>query len=216
MSKIALFGATGTIGSRVLDEALDRGHEVRAVVRNPAKLTKDAPGLAVVTGDVLDPESVAEAAKGQDVVISAVGGGDGPGHIATIKPSAEALVAGLRTLGAKAPRLVFVGGAGSLRKPDGTQVWDAEGLPEFLLQIMHAHGDALDFCRTVSDVKWTCLSPAATIEPGERTGVYRTAKDDLIVDASGDSRISTEDFAVALLDEIERPHHIGERFTVGD
>ncbi|WP_217546426.1 NAD(P)-dependent oxidoreductase [Streptomyces sp. GbtcB6] len=216
MSKIALFGATGTIGSRVLDEALDRGHEVRAVVRNPAKLTKGAPGLTVVTGDVLDPESVAEAAKGQDVVISAVGGGDGPGHIATIKPSAEALVAGLRTLGAAAPRLVFVGGAGSLRKPDGTQVWDAEGLPEFLLQIMHAHGDALDFCRTVSDVKWTCLSPAATIAPGERTGTYRTATDDLIVDASGNSRISTEDFAVALLDEIEQPQHIGERFTVGD
>ncbi|MDK0524286.1 NAD(P)H-binding protein [Streptomyces sp. ML-6] len=215
MSKIALFGATGTIGSRVLDEALRRGHRVTAVVRDPAKFTRTDPDLSVVTGDVLDPASVAEVAKGQDAVISAVGGGDGPGHIATIKPAAESLVAGLRTLGADAPRLILVGGAGSLRTPDGKQVWDAEGLPEFLLQIMHAHGDALDFCRTVTDVKWTNLSPAATITQGERTGAYRIALEDLVVDADGSSRISTEDYAVALLDEVERPQHIGERFTVG-
>ncbi|GAB1340538.1 NAD(P)H-binding protein [Streptomyces sp. E-15] len=214
MPKIALFGATGTIGSRILDEALDRGHHVKAVVRDPAKLTKSHPDLTVVTGDVLDPASVAEAAEGQDAVISAVGGGDGPGHLATIEPAAESLVAGLRTLGADAPRLV-VGGAGSLRTPDGKLVRDAEGLPEFLLQIMHAHGDALDFYRTVSDVRWTCLSPAAVIEPGERTGAYRTALEDLIVDDDGTSRITAEDYALALLDEIERPRHIGERFTVG-
>ncbi|MER6266775.1 NAD(P)H-binding protein [Streptomyces sp900105755] len=215
MSKIALFGATGTIGSRILDEALRRGHLVTAVVRDPAKLTRNDPGLTVVTGDVLEPRSVAEAAKGQDVVVSAVGGGDGPGHIATIRPSVESLVTGIRSLGEPAPRLVLVGGAGSLRTPDGRQVWDAEGLPEFLLQIMHAHGDALDFCRTVSDVRWTNLSPAATIEPGERTGVYRIAKEDLLIAEDGSSRISAEDYAVALLDEIEQPRHIGERFTVG-
>ncbi|MFI9027479.1 NAD(P)-dependent oxidoreductase [Streptomyces sp. NPDC053560] len=215
MSKIALFGANGTIGSRVLDEALERGHEVTAVVRDPAKLTRTHPNLTVTTGDVLDPGSVAAAAAGQDVLISAVGGGDGPGHVATIKPSAESLVAGLRKLGDGAPRLIAVGGAGSLRTPDGTQVWDAEGLPEFLLQIMHAHGDALDFYRTVTDVRWTNLSPAALIEPGTRTGSYRTAVDDLVTDADGTSRISTEDYAVALLDELEAPRHTGERFTVG-
>ncbi|WP_431037242.1 NAD(P)-dependent oxidoreductase [Streptomyces sp. P6-2-1] len=215
MSKIALYGATGAIGSRVLDEALSRGHTVTAVVRDPAKLTRTHPNLRVVTGDALDPESVAEAAKGQDVVVSAVGGGDGPGHMATIRPSVESLVSALRTLGADAPRLVLVGGAGSLRVPGGKQVWDAEGLPDFVLQIMHAHGDALDYCRTVDDVRWTSLSPAATIEPGERTGSYRTATDDLVVDADGNSRISTEDYAVALLDEIEEPRHTGERFTVG-
>ncbi|MEU2222259.1 NAD(P)H-binding protein [Streptomyces sp. NPDC018347] len=215
MSKIALFGATGTIGSRILDEALDRGHHVKAVVRDPAKLTKSHPDLTVVTGDILDPAAVAEAAEGQEAVISAVGGGDGPGHLATIEPAAESLFAGLRSLGADAPRLVVVSGAGSLRTPDGKLVWDAEGLPEFLLQIMHAHGDALDFYRTVSDVRWTCLSPAAVIEPGERTGAYRTALEDLIVDDDGTSRITAEDYALALLDEIERPRHIGERFTVG-
>ncbi|MEF3113190.1 NAD(P)-dependent oxidoreductase [Streptomyces chrestomyceticus] len=215
MSKIAIFGANGTIGSRVLDEALRRGHQVTAVVRDPAKITKTDPNLTVTTGDILDPASVAAVAQGQDVLVSAVGGGDGPGHIATIKPSAESLVAGLRTLGEAAPRLISVGGAGSLRTPDGKQVWDAAGLPEFLLQIMHAHGDALDFYRTVSDVRWTNVSPAALIEPGERTGAYRTALDDLVADAEGVSRISAEDYAVALLDEIEKPQHIGERFTVG-
>ncbi|MGW0883056.1 NAD(P)-dependent oxidoreductase [Streptomyces sp. NPDC002671] len=215
MSKIALFGATGTIGTRILNEALRRGHQVTAVVRDPAKITLTDPNLDVVTGDVLDPEFVASVAKGRDVVVSAVGGGGGPGHLATIRPSAESLVAGLSTLGSAAPRLIAVGGAGSLRKADGKLVWDAEGLPEFLLQIMHAHGDALDFYRTVSDVRWTCLSPAATIEPGERTGTYRIALDDLVVDADGDSRISAEDYAVALLDEVELQQHIGERFTVG-
>ncbi|MBC2877890.1 MULTISPECIES: NAD(P)-dependent oxidoreductase [Streptomyces] len=216
MAKIALFGANGTIGSRVLREALDRGHQVTAVVRDPAKLTERHANLTVTTGDVLDPQSVAAAAQGQDVVVSAVGGGDGPGHVATIKPAAESLVAGLRTLGDAAPRLIAVGGAGSLRTPDGKQVWDAEGLPEFLLQIMHAHGDALDFYRTVTDVRWTNLSPAGLIEPGERTGAYRTGLDDLVVDENGKSRISVEDYAVALVDEIEKPRHIGERFTVAD
>ncbi|MYX10567.1 NAD(P)H-binding protein [Streptomyces sp. SID8375] len=215
MSTIALFGANGTIGSRILHEALRRGHRVTAVVRDPAKITTTDEHLTVTTGDILDPVSVAAAAKGRDVLVSAVGGGDGPGHIATIRPAAESLVAGLRTLGDAAPRLLTVGGAGSLRTPDGKQVWDAEGLPEFLLQIMHAHGDALDFYRSVSDVRWTNLSPAATIEPGERTGSYRTATDDLVTDAGGHSRISTEDYAVAVLDEIERPRHPGERFTVG-
>ncbi|MFD8207615.1 NAD(P)-dependent oxidoreductase [Streptomyces sp. NPDC059695] len=216
MAKIALFGASGTIGSRIRREALDRGHQVTAVVRDPRKITEQHPALTVVTGNVLDAASVAAVAEGQDVVVSAVGGGDGPGHQAILKPAAEALVAGLRSLGTDAPRLIAVGGAGSLRTPDGAQVWDADGLPEFVLQIMHAHGDALDFYQTVGDVRWTCLSPAAQIEPGERTGTYRTALDDLVVDSDGKSRISAEDYAVALVDEIEAPSHVGERFTVGD
>ncbi len=216
MAKIALFGANGSIGSRILREALDRGHQVTAVVRDPAKITETHPALTVTTGNVLDPESVTAAAKGQDVVVSAVGGGDGPGHVATIKPAAEALVAGVRALGDAAPRIIAVGGAGSLRTPGGSLVWDTEGLPEFLLQIMHAHGDALDFYRTVGDVRWTNISPAGTIEAGERSGTYRTALDDLVIGADGKSRISTEDYAVALVDEIEKPQHVGERFTVGD
>lgn len=213
MAKIAVFGATGTIGSTITREALDRGHEVTAVRRDAAKAAD--PRAEAAVGDVLDPNSVAAIAKGHDVLISAVGGGDGPGHVATIKPAAESLVAALRTLGEDAPRLIVVGGAGSLRTPNGSEVREKAGLPEFLLQIMNAHADALDFYRGVSDVSWTNLSPAAAIEPGDRTGEYRTGLDDLIVDGNGASRISTEDYAVAVVDEIENPRHVGARFTVG-
>ncbi|GAA4993868.1 hypothetical protein GCM10025734_23350 [Kitasatospora paranensis] len=122
-------------------------------------------------------------------------------------------MAGLRLLGADAPRLIAVGGAGSLETAPGVRVWDTPGLPAPVLQIMHAHGDALAFYRTVSDIRWTVLSPAATIEPGERTGEYRTDTDRLVIDAEGRSRISVPDFAVALVDEIEQPQHLGERFT---
>lgn len=214
MVNIAVFGATGTIGSRIITEALGRGHTVTAVVRDAATLTNPDPRLQIFTGDVLEPDDVALAAQGQDVVVSAVGGGDGPGHLATIAPAARALVTGLRTL-QQPPRLVTVGGAGSLHTPDGSQVWDTPGLPEQLLQIMHAHGDALDYLRTVSDVEWVNVSPAATIAPGERTGAYRTSLDQLLIDEAGNSVISAEDYAVAIIDEIDTPSHTGQRFAVG-
>ncbi|RZU63088.1 NAD(P)-dependent oxidoreductase [Zhihengliuella halotolerans] len=214
MVNITVFGAAGTIGSRIVTEALGRGHTVTAVVRDPAKIADPDPRLTVTTGDVLDPASVTSAAAGQDVVVSAVGGGDGPGHLATIAPAARSLVDGLRALPQPAPRLVAVGGAGSLGTPDGRQVWDSPGLPEPLLQIMHAHGDALDYFRTVTDVDWTNLSPAAQIAPGERTGRYRTSLDELLTDAAGNSYISVEDYAVAVLDEIETPAHSRQRFAV--
>ncbi|GAA1990301.1 NAD(P)-dependent oxidoreductase [Kitasatospora viridis] len=210
MSTIAVIGANGTIGSRIVREALERGHQVTAVVRNPASVTEQHPNLTVTTGDVLDPASVAGAATGHQVLVSAVGG-----DAANISSAARSVVAGLRLLGEEAPRLIQVGGAGSLRTPDGSQVWDAPGFPDWLLPIAHAHGDALDHLRTVTDVTWTSFSPAGTIAPGERTGSYRTDREDLVVDAEGASRISTEDYAAALVDEIEDPAHLGERFTVG-
>ena len=214
MARIAVIGANGNIGQRIVTEALDRGHQVTAVVRNPATYTREAQHLTVVAGDALDATSVARVAEGQDALVSAVGGGDGPGHADLIEPAAHALVEGLRTLGASAPRLIAVGGAGSLETAPGVKVWDAPGLPEFLLQIMHAHGDAQDFYNSVSDVRWTTLSPAATIQHGERTGSYRTGTEQLLTDTEGKSCISTEDYAVALVDEIEKPQHIGRRFTV--
>ncbi|WP_405442723.1 NAD(P)H-binding protein [Streptomyces avidinii] len=219
MTKIALFGATGTIGTRVLHEALRRGHEVTAVVRDPARFPDpDSAGgtAAVVRGDVLDPASVAEAAAGHEVVVSAFG--PGSGDPAALVTAARSLIGGVRSLGtdAPAPRVVVVGGAGSLRTPGGPLVWDEAGVPAPVLALMHAHGDALDFLRTVpvEEVRWTCLSPAAQIAPGERTGTYRLGLDGLVVDEEGRSRISTEDFAVALVDEIERDAHAGRRFTV--
>ncbi|MGW6844096.1 NAD(P)-dependent oxidoreductase [Streptomyces sp. NPDC054958] len=221
MMKIALFGATGTIGNRVLREALRRGHEVTAVVRDPARLPDSGSGtgagaLVVVRGDVLDPGSVAAVVAGHDVVVSAFG--PGRSDPAALVTAAKALIGGVRSLGgeAPAPRVVVVGGAGSLRTPAGPAVWDEAGVPAPVSALMHAHGDALDFLRTVpvEQVHWTCLSPAAQIEPGERTGAYRLGLDDLVVDEEGRSRISTEDFAVALVDEIERDTHAGRRFTV--
>lgn len=216
MARIAVFGAGGSIGHRVVSEALDRGHRVTAVVRDPAKLTRSHPQLTVERGDVLDPASVAAVGRGQDVLVSAVGGDDGPGHTALIGPSARSLVAGLHALGAEAPRLIMVGGAGSLRTPEGGLLWDVPGLPAAVVEIMRAHGDALDYLRSIdSEVRWTSLSPSASVESGRRTGAYRTALDDLLVDDAGRSVISSEDYATALVDEIERPAHIGRRFTVG-
>ncbi|MFJ3723564.1 NAD(P)-dependent oxidoreductase [Streptomyces sp. NPDC090045] len=218
MAKIALFGATGTIGTQVLREARRRGHEVTAVVRDPSKLADPGGGTtAVVRGDVLDAASVAGAVAGHDVVISAFGPGSGDPSV--LVTAAKSLIGGVRSLGTGTPRprVVVVGGAGSLRTPGGPLVWDRAGIPASVLALMHAHGDALDFLRTVpvEEVHWTCLSPAAQIAPGERTGTYRLAIDDLVVDDEGLSRISTEDFAVALLDEIELDAHAGRRFTLG-
>lgn len=219
MARVTLFGATGMIGSRILSEALDRGHDVVAVVRDRAKLTRTDPALRAVTGDVLQPASVTSAAGGQDIVVSAVGGGHGnaAGHLATAEPAVRSLVAGLRALdgGRAGARLITVGGAGALRVSGGGQLWDAERLPEHVVQIMHASGDALDYLRGVSDVPWTVISPAALVAPGSRTGTYREALDDLIVGQDGQSRVSAEDFAVAVVDEIERRRHVNERFTVG-
>ncbi|WP_059012856.1 NAD(P)-dependent oxidoreductase [Streptomyces specialis] len=215
MARIANFGANGAIGHRVVSEALDRGHTITAVVRDPASVSRTHRNLTVVTGDVLDPASVSLAARDQDVLVSAVGGGDGPGHRALLRPAAESLVAGLHTLGAGAPRLIVVGGAGSLRVPGGGLLQDTPGVPEDVLLIMRAHADALAYLRRVAgEIRWTCLSPAACVRPGRRTGRYETGLDELVTDARGQSAISLEDYAVALVDEIEKPRHLGERFTV--
>ncbi|MFI1582255.1 NAD(P)-dependent oxidoreductase [Embleya sp. NPDC020630] len=219
MARIALFGANGGIGVHILREALGRGHHVTAVVRDPARLAgEEHERLTVVTGDATDPASAASVAAGHDALVSAIGGGyvDGAAHAALVVTAAKALTEGLRSLGDAAPSrgLFVVGGAGSLRTPGGDRVWDAQGIPELAVQIMRGQGAALDHYRTVTDVTWTYLSPAADIGPGERTGAYRTGRDDLVVDADGVSRISVADYAVALLDEIETPKHTGERFTV--
>lgn len=205
--KIALFGANGTIGQRIAQEALNRGHEVTAVVRNPASLKTIHPNLSITTGDVLNPSSVAQVSAGQDAVISAVGQFT-PGFLVN---AAHSLIDGVTLAGT--PRLLVVGGAGSLEVAPGLQLFDTPDFPEAWRLPAKEHGASLDVYKT-ANLDWTYLSPAALIQPGERTGKYRIGTDQLVTDKDGNSRISAEDYAIALIDELEKPQFIRRRFTV--
>jgi putative NADH-flavin reductase len=210
--KIAIFGAGGSIGRRIVSEALRRGHTITTVVRDRSRAEGVDARLAVREGDVLDPAAVAAAVAGHDAVISAVGPGPGPGtDPRMLVAAARSLVAGLPRAGVR--RLVVVNGAGSLEVAPGKQLLDEPDFPLASRPFALAHRDALEVYRA-ADLDWTCLSPANIIEPGTRTGRYRTGADTVITDERGESRISTEDFAVALLDELEEPKFIRQRFTV--
>ena len=212
--KIALYGATGSIGQRILAEALRRGHEVTAIVRDPSRLNA-APGtnLSVVTGDAQDTANVAALVAGHDAVIGSISGRrDGDADL--IPAAARSLIEGSTKAGVK--RLLWVGGAGSLEVAPGVRLIDSPSFPEIYLPEAKAGIEVLNTFRALPEgLDWTYFSPAAEIAPGERTGKFRTAGDQLVVDAEGKSHISIEDYAVALLDEIENPKHIRERFTVG-
>jgi hypothetical protein len=208
---IALFGATDTIGKRIAKEALARGHQVTAIVRDPARLRLADNSLRVVGGDVLDAGSVAATVVGHDAVISSIGPRADESDPQMLVQAAHALIAGLGRAGVK--RLVVVGGAGSLEVAPGVRLVDTPNFPAPWKPLALAHTDALEVYHT-SDLDWTFFSPAALIQPGERTGHYRTGTDQLVTDAEGNSSISAEDYAVALLDEIEQPQFIRRRFTV--
>jgi putative NADH-flavin reductase len=214
MARLVVFGATGMIGSRVLTEALERGHQVVAVVRNPARLTRTDANLTVEAGDVTDPATVARLARGADAVLVCVSQrGPGLDQEAAYRRVGEGLVGGLRELGADAPPAVVTGGAGSLEVAPGQRLVDQPGFPDVYKSEALAHAALLDWLRGVQDVRWTYASPAAEIAPGERTGEFRLGGDELLSDASGKSFISAEDFAVALVDEAESGGHLGARFT---
>jgi putative NADH-flavin reductase len=208
--KIALFGATGTIGQRILKEALDRGHEVTAIVRDPAKLTVQSANLRVETADALNPDQVANAVRGHDVVVSSIG--SAPGQEQTLIEATKSLIEGVKRSGVR--RLIAVGGAGSLEVAPGVQLMNTPDFPQVWKAIAQAHADALAIYRKEADLEWTNVSPAAFIEPGERTGRYRVGTEQLVVNDQGESRISAEDFAVAILDEVENPRFVRQRFTV--
>jgi len=217
MAKFVIFGGSGMIGQRAVREALDRGHEVTIVVRHPAKVTESHPNLTVTSGDVSDPGTVAKAAIGADAVISAVSpprGVPGSDPAAVLTAVAESLVAGLRSLGSDAPRLLVVGGAGSLEVAPEVRLVDAPGFPDLYKAEALAQGEALAVYRGVTDLDWSYLSPAASIAPGERTGTFRLGGDQLLSDADGNSHISAEDYVIALVDEAEESKHVRRRFTV--
>lgn len=211
---LLVYGGTGNIGKRIVHEALDRGHEVTLVTRDPARVKEKNDRLKVVTGNVLDSDSIVKLASGQDVIISAVGAdrANNPDY-GIYRKAAESLVKALRSLGSKAPRLIVVGGAGSLEVSPGVLL--VTQIPERYRAEVLGQKDALDFYRTVNDVQWTYFSPAASIAPGKRTGQFKLGSDQLVTDAKGDSKISIEDYAVALIDEAEQAKHVGKRFTIG-
>jgi putative NADH-flavin reductase len=206
---IALYGATGQSGSRILTELLSRGHQVTAIARNPAKLPAQ-PGLTVVQGDVSSADAIASKIKGADAVVSAYA--PPPDDTDQLLPATERLMEAVKVAGVK--RLLIVGGAGSLEVAPGVTLIDSGHVPAPWMPIAVSHANLLKLVKK-SEINWTYFSPAGFFIPGERTGKFRLGKDALIANDQGDSRISLEDYAIALVDELETPKHERERFTIG-
>jgi uncharacterized protein len=202
--KIIVFGANGRQGSRLVKEALDRGHEVTAVVRSEDRAGNIDPRAKSVVADALDPGQVAEVSGGHDAALNAT-----RERHADV---ARALLAGLADAGV--PRLVIVGGASSLEVAPGVRLFDTPEFPDEYKPEAASGIESLGVYRAAeTPVEWTYVSPGALLEPGERTGRYRTGTEQLLVSDDGRSGISMEDFAVALIDELERPQHPNQRFT---
>lgn len=200
--KIAIIGATGRVGTRLIDEALRRGHTVTAIARQAEKLPT-RQGLATCNADVADTEALASALAGHDVAISTV---------RFLQTSAAQIVGAAKA--AAVPRLLVVGGAGSLYVAPGVQLVDTPQFPEACKAEALAGRDFLNALRAETTLDWTFLSPAALFEPGTRTGAYRVGEETLLSDASGKSWISMEDYAIAMIDEVEKPAHSRQRYTV--
>ncbi len=212
---IALFGAGGQIARRIAREALDRGHQVTAVVRDPSTFQKYDDRLEVTQGDATDAASVARAASGADAIVNAISPRPSPSGrpASSLVDGARAVIAGAKRAGIE--RLVAVGGASSLEVAPGVRLFDAPGFPEVYKAEAREGIDSLDVYRNESgDLDWTCISPAAEIGPGERTGKYRTGGDQLLTDKNGRSFISYEDYAAALVDELESGRNRRRRMTV--
>ena len=210
--KVVLIGASGNLGSFIRDEALARGHHVTAIVRHPEKISVKNPLLTIVKADILK-DNVNELVKGHDAVISAYNPGwTNPDiHDETLK-GYRAVIDGVKKSGVK--RLMVVGGAGSLEVSPGVQLIDTMTVPPLIKSAILGLREVLYELRKEKDLDWTFLSPAQTISPGERTGKYRVGKDQLVKDKAGESKISNQDYAVAMIDELEKPKHKRERFTV--
>lgn len=215
MKNVVLIGSSGFVGTAILNELLNRGHKVTAIVRDPAKVTASNPNLKVVQADVTDTDVLIEASKGKDAVISAYNPGwKNPNIYEETLKNYPLIVDSVKKAGVE--RLLIVGGAGTLFYAPGKMVMDADDVPAKLLPGIKSLGEFyLNTLRKENDIDWIFLSPAANMTPRERTGKFRIGKDDLVVDVNGDSNISVEDYAVAMVDELEQKHHHKERFTIG-
>ena len=210
--KVAIIGASGQIGAFIRDEALARGHQVTAIVRDPEKITVRNPHLNVVKADILQ-DKVDELVQGHEAVISAYNPGwSNPDIYNEQIRGYKAIISGVKKSGIK--RLLVVGGAGTLEVAPGVLVLDTTNFPEQVKGGVLATRDTLYMLKEEKELEWTFLSPPGSIAPGERTGHYRVGKDQLLKNEEGESKISTQDYAVAMLDELEHAQHIRERFTV--
>ena len=207
--KVVLFGATGKSGSRLLNELVSRGHQVTAVARDTSKVPA-ASGVKVKQDDLSDARRTADVIRGADAVISAYAppADNTDALIGVTQRQVEAV----RQAGVN--RLLVVGGAGGLEVAPGVSLIASGYLPEPYLPIATSHVKALDVLRK-SDVNWTYVAPAGYFEPGARTGKFRLGTDELITGANGESRISMEDYAIALVDELEKGTNHRKRISVG-
>jgi uncharacterized protein len=207
--KIGIIGASGKAGSLILKEAIERGHEVTAIVRNATKIQNE--NVSVLEKDVFDLQN--NDLKELDVVVNAFGAA--PGHEHLHVEAGRALIEALK--GATQTRLIVVGGAGSLYVDEAKtlRVMDTPDFPKEYFETASNQGKNLEDLQNSNGIQWTFISPAAFFDPqGERTGSYQKGKDQLIVNSKGNSYVSYADFAIAVLDEIENPQHINERFTL--
>jgi putative NADH-flavin reductase len=201
--KVALIGITGHVGSRVANELLRRGHKVLGLARHPTDAVSQ-PNLTVAQSDATVPSQLSRLLVGNDAVVSA-------SRFRTSDPTA--LLEAMKL--SRVPRLLMVGGAASLRLPSGQRLIDTPDFPEAYKDEARAGVNFLAALQKEDQVDWTFLSPSAEFVPGERTTHFRLGTDELLVDANGRSWISMEDFAIALVDELEHPAHDRRRFTVG-
>lgn len=210
--KIALIGATGYVGAALLEEALNRGHQVTALVRHPEKLPQHA-NLSAQRADVHDVATLTEQLRGHDAVLSAFNPGWDRADIREqFIAGSQAIVAATKAAGIR--RLLVVGGAGSLYVAPGQQLLDTPDFPAEYKEGAEGARQALNLLRDEQELEWTFLSPAALLQPGPRTGQFRLGGDDLLLSDGQPGRISVADLAVALLDETEQPQHLRQRFTL--
>ncbi|MBU3055430.1 NAD(P)-dependent oxidoreductase [Pseudomonas indica] len=211
--KLALIGASGFVGSALLQEALERGHQVTAIVQHPEKLPSH-PNLTALKADAYQPDAVATAVAGHDAVLDAFNPGWGKENIRELfLQGTRSIFAGVKQAGVK--RLLVVGGAGSLYVAPGVQLIDTPHFPAEWKEGAEGARQALELIRAETGLDWTFVSPPALLEPGERTGRFRLGGDELLMNGDHPANISVADLAVAILDEIEQPKHIQKRFTVG-
>lgn len=215
MANVLLIGATGFVGSAVLNELVSRDHKVTAVVRNIEKLAK-SDLVDAVKEDVANVDAIAKLAEGKDAVISAYNPGWTNPDIATlITENYPKILEAAKKSGVE--RLLIVGGAGTLFCAPGLRVVDSGAIPAEIMGGVRPLGDFyLNTLMNENDIDWVFFSPAGVFDQeGKKTGNYRLGKDDLIVDAEGNSHISVQDYADAMVNELEKPAHHKERFTIG-